>query len=146
MKLSTKTRYGTRALLDLALQSQGKHVTLKDISNRQAISLNYLEHIFAQLISAGIVNSYRGVNGGVALAKSPQQINIKEVVELLDGPVTPVDCLIGSKTCPPSSLCATQDLWRDVGKAIDQVLSSTTLLDLVEKQKSKNHDQNMYYI
>jgi len=147
MKLSTKIRYGTRALLDLALHSRGSApVPLKEIAQRQAISLYYLEHIISLLISGGMVSSARGVKGGVTLAKSAQQINLKEVVELLDGPVASVDCLVGSKTCPRSSLCATQDLWKDVGQAIDQVLKSTTLFDLAEKQKNKNRTPDMYYI
>jgi Rrf2 family transcriptional regulator, cysteine metabolism repressor len=147
MKLSTKTRYGTRALLDLALHQKGRTpVPLKDIAERQAISLNYLEHIVAPLVSGGLVNSTRGSKGGVALAKPAQQITLKEIVELLEGPSTLVECLVGSKICPRSSLCATQDLWNDIGKAIDGVLESTTLQDLAEKQKNKVRNAEMYYI
>lgn len=147
MKLSTKTRYGTRALLDLAIhQTENSPVPLKDIAKRQIISPTYLEHIMALLISAGLINSVRGSKGGVYLSKPAQKINLKEVVELLEGQTAPVECLAGTKTCPRSSLCATQDLWNEVGKAIDQVLKSTTLKDLVEKQKSKGSAENMYYI
>jgi Rrf2 family transcriptional regulator, cysteine metabolism repressor len=147
MKFSTKTRYGTRALLDLAIHQKGNTpVPLKDIAGRQSISLNYLEHIITHLITANIIGSTRGIKGGVYLTRSAKHINLKEVVELLEGQTNPVECLVGVKTCPRSSLCATQDLWHAVGSAIDKVLQNTTLQDLADKQKIKNKSENMYYI
>jgi Rrf2 family transcriptional regulator, cysteine metabolism repressor len=147
MKLSTKTRYGTRALVDLAIHQKGHTpVSLKDISERQMISLSYLEHIITPLLSAGMVNSTRGPKGGVALTKPARDIRLKEIVALLEGPTTLVECLVGSKTCPRSSLCATQDLWNEIGHAIDGVLESTTLQDLADKQKNKVRSAEMYYI
>jgi Rrf2 family transcriptional regulator, cysteine metabolism repressor len=147
MKISTKTRYGTRALVDLAINQKGHSpVPIKSIAERQGISNTYLEHIVAPLISGGIVTSIRGSRGGVVLARPAQDISLKEVMELLEGPSNLVECLVGSKTCPRSSLCATQDLWNDIGQAIEGVLKSTSLRDLAEKQKNKSRTENMYYI
>ena len=146
MKLSTRTRYGFRALVDLAICSTGQPVQLKEIAERQQISLSYLEHLVTPLISAGFLKSVRGARGGVLLAKPPEQIRLNEVLEVLEGPLAPVDCLKDSQ-CARSGLCATQELWDQVRKAMEGVLESTTLQDLVERQKSKNgSESHMYYI
>jgi Rrf2 family cysteine metabolism transcriptional repressor len=147
MKLSTRTRYGMRALLDLATNSTGKPVQLKDIAARQQISLSYLEHLIIPLISAGIVKSTRGARGGIELAKEPQTILLKDILEVLEGPITPVDCLKDDKSCTRSGYCATRDVWDDLRKAMENVLSASTLLDLVDRQKAKaNKSESMYYI
>ena len=147
MKLSTRTRYGMRALLDLAINSRGSPVQLKDIAFRQQVSLSYLEHLIIPLISAGILKSTRGSKGGIELAKPPQSILLKDILETLEGPLAPVDCLKDEKNCPRSCSCATRDVWDDLKKAMENVLSSSTLLDLVNRQKSKEPKQeNMYYI
>ncbi len=147
MKLSTRTRYGMRAMVDLTLHNNAKPVQLKDIAERQQISLSYLEHLIIPLISAGIVKSTRGVHGGIKLAKSPEQIRLKEILEVLEGPLAPVDCLKDVKACPRSGRCATQDVWSDLKKAMENVLDSSTLQDLAERQKSKEAQPTaMYYI
>lgn len=147
MKLSTKTRYGTRALLDLAIHQQGNSpVPLKAIAQRQAISLTYLEHIIAPLIASGIVSSVRGAKGGISLAKSARDITLKEVVEILEGPTAPAECVTSPQTCSRSGLCATQDIWGEIKKAVDRVLVSTTLQDLVERQSHKEPAADMYFI
>ena len=147
MKLSTRTRYGVRALLDLAIYSNGEHLQLKEIAARQKISLPYLEHLIIPLIAAGIIKSIRGARGGIMLAKQPQDIKINKIMEILEGPLTPVDCLRDSKSCPRSGLCAAQDIWKEMGKAMEKVLESNTLQDLVNKQKSKEvKSTSMYYI
>ena len=147
MKLSTRTRYGMRALVDLALNGSGQPVQLKDIAARQKISLSYLEHLVIPLISAGFVQSTRGAHGGVRLAKSPNQINLNEVMEVLEGPLFPVDCLKGTESCFRSGACATQDVWCELKEAMEGVLKSKTLQDLADIQKSKDgQKQAMYYI
>ncbi len=147
MKLSTKGQYGTRALLDLALQRGEKPVLLKDIAQRQQISLLYLEHLISPLIAGGIVRSTRGARGGVWLAKSPQEIKLSEVIQLLEGSTAPVECVNNPKACPRSDLCVTRDIWAEMGKAMNGVLESTTLQDLVERQKMKEQPEAaMYYI
>jgi Rrf2 family cysteine metabolism transcriptional repressor len=137
MKISTKARYGTRALLDLALNANGEIVQLKDIAKRQALSPSYLEHLFIPLIAAGLVKSTRGSRGGVALARPADEIRLREIVEALEGPIFLVECLSGTTVCPRSVACATQDIWSELNEAIGGVLTKTTLADLVERQRHK---------
>ncbi len=137
MKLSTKARYGTRALLDLALHWGEGLVPLKDIAQRQEISLPYLEHLIAPLIAGGLIRSTRGPQGGVSLLKRPEEIKLSEVIQLVEGSIAPVKCVDNPKAYPRSDLCVTRDIWDDIRKAIDGVLQSTTLQDLVERQRQK---------
>jgi Rrf2 family cysteine metabolism transcriptional repressor len=147
MKLSTRTRYGTRALLDLALHAGEGLVLLKDIARRQEVSLPYLEHLITPLIAAGLVKSTRGARGGVLLLKPPSEIKLSEVVQLLEGSIAPVDCVNDPKVCHRSASCVTRDIWSEMKRAMSQVLDSTTLQDLVERQKGKNGlKHRMYYI
>ncbi len=147
MRLSTKGRYGVRVLLELALRGGGT-VPLKDIARSQQISLLYMEHLIAPLISAGIVKSVRGARGGIRLAKPPEEIKLSEIVKLLEGPISPVDCVDNPGTCARSSLCVTRDIWIELKRAIESVLESKTLYDLAEMQRSKGHafTEEMYYI
>ena len=137
MKLSTRTRYGTRALLDLARHQGAKLVQLKDIARRQNISLHYLEHIIAPLVGAGIVRSTRGARGGLQLTKRPGEIKLSDVVQLLEGTITPVDCVIDPESCTRSDFCVTREVWGEMKKAIDNTLKAITLQDLVEREKGK---------
>ena len=147
MKLSTRGRYGTRVLLDLALRERKEPVPLKDIAQRQEISLLYIEHIIAPLISVGMIRSTRGAHGGVQLARPPQEIKLSEVVGLLEGSIAPVDCINDPEVCSRSELCATRDVWIELKKAMDGILESRTLYDLVNMQKKKGrYDVQMYDI
>ncbi len=147
MKLSTRGQYGTRALLDMAIHYEERPLLLRDIAQRQQISLAYLEHLITPLIAAGIVGSTRGARGGVWLAKPPQQIKLSEVIELLEGSIAPVECVNNPKYCPRSDFCVTRDIWGELKKAMNGVLESTTLQDLVERQKRKERpEEAMYYI
>ncbi len=147
MKLSTRGRYGTQALLELALHQGEGPVLLKDIAQRQQISLQYLEHLITPLIAGGIVRSTRGAKGGVWLAKPPTEIRLSEAIQLLEGSIAPVECLDDPKYCSRSDLCVTRDIWDELKKAMDGVLESTTLQDLVERQKRKERPpEPMYYI
>jgi Rrf2 family cysteine metabolism transcriptional repressor len=147
MKLSTKGRYGTRALLDVALHQEDSPVQLKVIAQRQQISLHYLEHIVAPLIAAGLLRSTRGAYGGVSLGKPPQEIVLSEVIQVLEGSITPVECVDDPNVCSRADICATRDVWTDVKKAMAGVLESVTLQDLVERQKDKQKlESAMYYI
>lgn len=137
MRLSTRARYGTRALLDLATHRGEKPVQLKDIAGRQDISLNYLEHIIGPLVGAGIIKSVRGVGGGLRLTRQPKDIRLSELIQLLEGATEPVDCIGNPENCDRADTCITRDVWREVKKAIDATLESVTLQDLVEKQKRK---------
>lgn len=146
IRLSTRGRYGTRALLDLALhQTEGRPIPLKEIAQRQEISLQYLEHLITPLIAAGIVKSSRGARGGVQLAKPPREIELIEVIETLEGSIVPADCIDSPEVCPRSKLCATRDIWVELKEAIGKVLKSTTLQDLVECQKKKEQSREPTY-
>lgn len=137
MKLSTRTRYGTRALLDLARHRGDKPVQLKDIAQRQNISLHYLEHIITPLVGAGIIRSIRGARGGLQISKRPEQVKLSDVVALLEGTMAPVDCVIDPESCRRSDSCVTRDVWSEVKNAIDKTLNSITLQDLIEREEEK---------
>jgi len=147
MKLSTKGRYGVRALLDLALHQDEGLVPLKDIARRQEVSLPYLEHLITPLVAAGLVKSTRGARGGVSLVKPPSEIKLSEAVQLLEGSIAPVDCVNDPKLCHRSAYCVTRDIWSEMKNAMSQVLDSTTIQDLVERQKQKGQAEvEMYHI
>lgn len=147
MKLSTRGRYGLRAVLDLAVHQGEGMVLLKDIARRQEVSLPYLEHLITPLIAGGLVKSTRGARGGVLLLKSPAEVKLTEVVQLLEGSIAPVDCLNDPKVCSRSASCVTRDIWMQIKDAMIQVLDSTTLQDLVERQRQKEQTETgMYHI
>ena len=137
MRLSTKGRYGVRALVDIALNSNGGPVLLKDIAKRQDISAQYLEHLVAPLIRAGILRSIRGAKGGIALAKPPEEISLSRVIEVLEGSVAPVECVDNPALCARSDECVTRDVWSDIKAAIMGILESLTLKDLMDRQRAK---------
>ena len=136
MRLSTKSRYGTRAVLDIALQEKTV-IPLKDIAKRQQLSLSYLEHLVTPLIIGSILRSSRGREGGISLAKPPAEIKLSEIIQILDGQTVTVDCVKNSSVCERSEFCVTRDLWVKVNDAMDDVLKSTTIADLVEKHGKK---------
>jgi Rrf2 family protein len=147
MKLSTRTRYGTRALLELALRDGVGPVFLKDIARKQQISLAYLEHLVTPLISGGIIRSTKGPKGGIMLARKPEEIKLSEITLLLEGSVAPVECVDHPEVCKRSDLCVTREIWSEMKNAMDGLLESTTLQDLVERQKKKGlPEESMYYI
>ena len=147
MKLSTRSRYGTRALLELALHRGEEPVQLKDIARSQQIPRQYLEHIITPLVSAGIIRSIRGAKGGISLAKTPEEIKLSEVIQLLEGSVAPAECINNPGVCDRSEFCVTRDIWSELKEAMEGVLASTTLKDLVDRQKKKKQPEPaMYYI
>ncbi|MBE0431207.1 MAG: Rrf2 family transcriptional regulator [Dehalococcoidia bacterium] len=147
MKLSTRARYGLRALLDLALHQGEGLVPLKDIARRQEISLPYLEQLITPLIAAGLVRSTRGSRGGVALARLPSEIRLSEVVRVLEGSVAPVECVNDPGLCHRSADCVSRDVWKGMMEAMVQVLESVTLQDLTERPKgTRQAAMEMYYI
>ena len=147
MKLSTRVRYGMRALLELSLRQGEGPVLLRDIAQRQQISLPYLQHLITPLIAAGIVRSTRGARGGVSLARPAEEIGLSEVIQLLEGSIAPAECVNNPDVCVRSGFCATRDVWGDLEKAMNEILEATTLQDLAERQKRKVKPENvMYYI
>jgi len=146
MRLSTKGRYGARLMLDLAIHYNDGFVLLKDIAKRQDISEGYLEHLLPHLKSAGLVNSLRGARGGYKLAKAPSEISLKEVVQALEGPLAPVECVIAPSVCKKVNFCVTRDIWKELGEKISKTLESITLKDMVEMQKNKEDASLIYSI
>jgi len=133
MKLSTRTRYAVRAIIELAQNDSKKPLQLKIIAQRQDISVKYLEQLMAVLRSAGFVRSVRGSKGGYVLAKAPNEIKLNEVMHRLEGTVATVECVEDEDYCSRSADCAARYLWMQVEQAIDKVLQAITLQDLVDK-------------
>ena len=147
MKLSTKGRYSTRIMLDLALHFNESPILLKDISERQRIPERYLEQLSIYLRTAGLVRSVRGAHGGFSLTRPPAEIRISDIIRVTEGSFATVECINDPKTCPRSDSCVTRDVWAELEKAMNGVLESTTLQDLVERQKGKEQlTETMYYI
>ncbi len=147
MKLSTRAQYGTRLLLDLALHQGEAPIPLRDVARRQEISLQYLEHLVTPLAGAGIVRTLRGPGGGVSLAKPPRQIKLSEVIAILEGSIALVECVENPGTCTRSELCVTRDIWGELSSAMNEILESTTLQDIAERQTRKEQaDVVMYHI
>jgi len=143
MKVSTRGRYGIRAVLELALRQNEMPVSLKDIASSQKISLQYLEHLITPLINGGIIKSSRGAKGGISLTRHPSEIKLIDIIRLLEGPVSPVECVQSPECCVRSGYCAVRDIWLDIKKAVDNVLESTTVQDLIEKHKSRQKLKDM---
>jgi Rrf2 family protein len=137
MKLSTKGEYGMRALLDLALHETDAPIPLKEISQRQEIPLQYLEHLITPLITAGLVRSFRGAKGGVLLARNPREIKLIQIIQTLEGSISPTECLNNPDICGRASFCVTRDVWGEMKRAMEGVLEATTLSDLVERHRKK---------
>jgi Rrf2 family cysteine metabolism transcriptional repressor len=137
MKISTRTRYGMRAILELAISYGQGPLQLKVIARHQDISVKYLEQIIAMLKSAGFVRSIRGAKGGYILAKSPNRIKLGDVFDCLEGSINTVDCIENRNYCARVADCLARQIWVQVQNAINNVLQSITLQDLVEKAKDK---------
>ena len=137
MKISTRARYGTRALLELALNYGKGTIMVKDIAERQKISARYLEQLMVALKIAGLVRSSRGTHGGFTLAKPPADITLLDIVQTMDGSVAPVGCVDEPDFYSRSPICAAHDVWFDVKKAIEKSLSSVSLQNLMDKQLKK---------
>ena len=132
MRLSTKGQYAVRAMVDLAYYSKDKPVTLQEIADREEISINYLEQLFAKLRKNKIVNSVRGPGGGYILAKRPDEINVGEIIEAVEESLSPVACVEGDHGCNRIDKCVTFKLWKGLGDRIKEFLSSITVQDLCD--------------
>jgi Rrf2 family protein len=154
MRLSTQSRYGVRAIFDIAYHSEGLETQVKDISRRQGISQRYLEQIFQKLKRAGIVGSKRGPSGGYFLNKKPEDITVGEVIQITEGDISPVLCVNPENSiqpCKRSGECVTQIIWGEAGKRLKGYFDSITIRDLCKLGKEigikKDLDKRfMYYI
>jgi Rrf2 family protein len=147
MKLSTKVRYGVRALVDLALYSNDQPVLVQAIAERQNLSRKYLENLLVSLKSAGIVRSLRGARGGYILARPAREITLEMITNALEGPTRLIDCVDDRSACDRIDICSTRDFWKDMTQRLKSLLKETTLEDLVKKAREKEEAAApMYYI
>ena len=140
MQISTKGRYGLRAVLELAAQSGDKPTSTKEISQKQNITIPYLEQLFFKLKHKGLVKSVRGAQGGYFLARPASRISVGEIVECLDGPIELADCKAdpdGNSTCIGQENCLAIGFWNNLKETINNMLYNTSLQDLLDKTKNK---------
>lgn len=140
MKLSTRTRYGIRAIIELAQYEGNRPLQLRTIAERQDISIKYLEQLMGVLRSAGLVRSVRGSKGGYTLGRPAEQIKLSEVFRCLEGPVTTTECVEDEDCCKRSADCVAREVWVEVEAAIHNVLDSISLQDLVKRTKTRGSD------
>lgn len=136
MMISTKGRYALRVMLDLAQQPAGEYISLKSISQRQAVSMKYMEAIVATLNKAGMVESLRGKKGGYRLTRSADKYTVGEILKLTEGSLAPVTCLECGNPCQRAESCITRPMWLELDKLIDDYLESKTLADLLGEDKN----------
>lgn len=140
MKLSTKGRYGLRAVVDLALHSDEDTVALSSIAERESISISYLEQLIAKLKKAGIVNSVRGAQGGYMLARPAEEISVGDILRALEGNLHPVECAEvygGESNCSGADLCVTKYVWKRISDSINDAVDHIWLSELVEESRIK---------
>jgi Rrf2 family iron-sulfur cluster assembly transcriptional regulator len=135
MKLTTKTRYGTRLVIDLAQHQAQGVVQMSEISMRQNISVKYLEQLIRPLKQADLVTSTRGPKGGHVLAKKPEEITLGEITRLFEGSTELVNCISDPEKCTMIEDCAVRSAWKKAGKALFDELDSITIADLLKKKK-----------
>ena len=132
MMISTKGRYAVRVMVDLAEHSRGDNIPLKEIAQRQEISLKYLEQIMALLVKGGLVEGAHGKGGGYRLTRTTDRYRIGEILRLTEGDLNLVPCMEDAgSSCPRSAECRTYDLWAQLCRVINQYLDSVTLQDLM---------------
>ena len=137
MRLTTKGRFAVTAMVDLAMSGGGRPVTLADISQRQKISLSYLEQLFGKLRRKALVSSVRGPGGGYRLTRPTSDVSVGEIILAVDEPIDATQCG-GKENCRDDHKCITHDLWTDLNRHIFEYLGSVSLFDLVEKQRRKS--------
>ncbi len=155
MRLSTKSRYGLRALFDMAYHAGTLPAQIKDISRRQNISPRYLEQIFQDLKRGGLLNSRRGPQGGYFLSRKPEEINVHQIITAAEGEMALVDCVKSGKGCKKEcefdNECVTQKVWLEASNRLTEYLSSVTLKNLCEDAREMGMEKEldhrfMYFI
>lgn len=147
MNISTKSRYAVRALVELAERTAvdpSRPVRLTDIAAGRDLPLQFLEQLFSALRRAGILHSRRGASGGYVFARPPEQVTVLDVVEALDGLLTPATCTQGE--CDRLPGCGAASVWIAAKDAVEQVLAASTIADLVERERQARAGTAMYYI
>ena len=137
MRISTKTRYGTWAMLDIGEHHGEGPVSLRELAERQGVSMKYMEQIVPSLKASGLIRRARGSQGGYVLAREPHEISLHDIVHALVGSWSLVDCLDDDKLCDRAQECVTYEIWQDIQTAIYRILDSTTLADMIARHKMK---------
>jgi Rrf2 family protein len=135
MKISTRGRYGTRMMLDLAAHHDQGPTPLREIAKRQDLSVKYLEQLIIPLKAAGYIRSVRGARGGYTLARKPDKISIGQIIKVLEGGLSLVDCVEDPKVCERERDCPTRDIWLRMSERLMEELSSLTLRDVLDGKK-----------
>lgn len=146
MRISTRSRYGLRLMVEIAANSGRRSIYLKEIARNIDVSEKYLSQIIIPLKGKGLVNTYGGAHSGYVIGKPSSEIKLKEIVEILEGDLNLVDCVSNNSVCIKSQTCITRDIWVKLGEKISEFLNSFTLEDLVRMQKEKTGDMIMYGI
>lgn len=134
MMISTRGRYALRVMIDLAENSDGTYMAMKEVAQRQDISLKYLERILPVLVDGGLVEGLRGKGGGYRLTREPEEYPIGEILRLTEGDLAPVACLEkGARPCDRAGSCRTLPLWKELNARVNDFLDSKTLSDLIQK-------------
>ena len=137
MMISTRGRYALRVMIDLAEHATGTFTPLKEVAQRQDISQKYLESIMSNLSKSGFVEGAQGKGGGYRLSRAPEDYKVGEILRLTEGSLAPVECVDGEGDCSRADRCVTIEVWRALKEAIDNVVDSITLADLVEKYSER---------
>jgi len=146
MKISTKGRYGLRAMIDLAVYGQKEHIPLSIIAERQGISTNYLEQVFSSLRKSGIVKSIKGAQGGYMLSIPAHTISVKHILTILEGSLNLIDTMPLDKETPLQK-CIQRLVWREMNEALDSIVNTVMLEDLADNYRQKmGISQTMFYI
>ncbi len=140
MKFTTKGRYAVTAMLDLAIHASDKPISLADISERQVISLSYLEQLFSKLRRQGLVQSVRGPGGGYCLSRSADNIFVAQVIDAVNEAVDATGCR-GTENCQAGNRCLTHNLWTDLSNQIHSFLSGISLANLVQDGEGQEQEQ-----
>jgi Rrf2 family protein len=151
MKLTTKSRYGVRAIFDIAYHAGGLPAQIKDISERQRVSARYLEQIFVNLRKAGILGSKRGPKGGYLLLREPKDITVYDIFECTEGPIELVFCVrespdgasCGAPPCEMKDQCVASPMWKEIGEDIADIFRRTTIEDLCQKAEGTGIEREL---
>ncbi len=138
MKISTKGRYGLRILLDLARHENGNPRLIRDIAESQQISEKYISRLIIDLRRAGMVRSIRGAKGGFRIAKNPKEVTLLDIVEVMEGPLSIVDCVRAPEKCPRNHGCVTRETWDNLNADIRESMRKVTLLDIIENDRKQS--------
>ncbi len=145
MKISTRTRYGLRLLVCLADTTPARLLNVKEVAERENIPVKYLEQIIRPLKKAGLLQVVRGAKGGYFIARSPEEITIKQVFDILEDGTSLIKCLQAETICEHKTACSTYQFWHEFNQVIDKYLSEVTLADLIKMQQEKCQNL-MFYI